>query len=152
MFLSNIKTFLALMFFIICVLCLNSIFVFNKGESSTFCYRNRFWLEKRADLISLTGCASSRNLPTKDDVLCFRFNSERLLKIVWSCFLEILESLSVETQPVYDVIALYQLIGRNFLECPFILYLFKFQSVHVKGAIYIFSFKFSVLYNTLSRK
>ena len=28
---------------------------------------------KRADLMSLTGC---RNLSTKDDVTCFRFDSE----------------------------------------------------------------------------
>ena len=42
MFSSNIKTFLALMFFIYRVLCLTSIFFFNKGESSAFWYRNRF--------------------------------------------------------------------------------------------------------------
>ena len=62
------------------------------------------------------------------------------------------KSLSVKTQPVYDAIALYQLVGRNFLRCPFLLYRFKFQSVHVKGVVLIFSFKFSVLYNTLSRR
>ena len=33
-----------------------------------------------------------------------------------------------------------------------LLYLAKFQSVHVKGVVLIFSFKFSVLYNTLSRR
>ena len=49
------------------------------------------------------------------------------------------KSLSVKTQPVYDVIALYQLVGRNFLGCPFLLYLFKF---HVKGVVLIFSFNF----------
>ena len=62
------------------------------------------------------------------------------------------KSLSVKTQPVYDAIALYQLVWRNFLGSPFLLYLFKFQSVHVKGVVLIFSFKFSVLYNTLSRR
>ena len=62
------------------------------------------------------------------------------------------KSLLVKTQPVYDAIALYQLVGRNFLRCPFLLYRFKFQSVHVKGVVLIFSFKFSVLYNTLSRR
>ena len=62
------------------------------------------------------------------------------------------KSLSVKTQPVYDAIALYQLVGRNFLGYPFLLYLFKFQSVHVKGVVLILSFKFSVLYNTLSRR
>ena len=59
------------------------------------------------------------------------------------------KSLSVKTQAVYDAIALYQLVGRNFLGCPFLLYLFKFQSVHVKGVVLIFSFKFSVLYNLI---
>ena len=65
------------------------------------------------------------------------------------------KSLSVKTQPVYDAIALYQLVGRNFLGCPFLLYLYKFQSVqsvHVKGVVLILSFKFSVIYNTLSRR
>ena len=57
------------------------------------------------------------------------------------------KSLSVKTQPVYDAIALYQLVGRNFLGCPFLLYLF-----HVKGVVLIFLFKFSVLYNTFSRR
>ena len=61
------------------------------------------------------------------------------------------KSLSVKTQAVYDAIALYQLVGRNFLGCPFLLYLFKFQSVHVKGVVSIFSFKFSVLYNLIPR-
>ena len=62
------------------------------------------------------------------------------------------KSLSVKTQPVYDAIALYQLVGRNFLGCPFLLYLCKFQSVHARGVVLILSFKFSVLYNTLSRR
>ena len=42
-----------------------------------------------------------------------------------------------------------QLVGRNFLGCPFLLYLCKFQSAHVKGVVLIFSFKFSVLYNII---
>ena len=71
------------------------------------------------------------------------------------CFMEqafqFEKSLSVKTQAVYDAIALYQLVGRNFLGCPFLLYLFKFQSVHVKGVVSIFSFKFSVLYNLIPR-
>ena len=82
MFLSNIKTFLALIFFIYRVLCLISNFFFSKGESSAFCYEIDFDCKKRADLISLTGCTSKRNLSTKDDVFCFRFDSESLLKIV----------------------------------------------------------------------
>ena len=32
------------------------------------------------------------------------------------------KSLSVKTQPVYDAIALYQLVGWNFLGCPFLAY------------------------------
>ena len=65
MFLSNIKTFLALMFFIYRALCLYFYF-FNKAEFSVFCYRNRFWLEKGRTL-RLTG---RKNLSTKDDVPC----------------------------------------------------------------------------------
>ena len=69
------------------------------------------------------------------------------------CFMEkafqFEKSLSVKTQAVYDAIALYQLVGRNFVGCPLLLYLFKFQSVHVKGVVLIFSFKFSVLYNLI---
>ena len=75
------------MFFIYRVLYLISIFFFRKGDPIAFCCRNRFLLEKRADLISLTGCTSSRNLPTKDGLLCIRADSDRLLKIAWYCFL-----------------------------------------------------------------
>ena len=32
------------------------------------------------------------------------------------------KSLSGKTQPVYDAITLYQLVGRNFLGCPFLAY------------------------------